>query len=49
MEASVADKANIDPSTGPIHGVHPKAKAAPTNNGKANYFYNFEFHSFFLI
>jgi len=34
-EASVADKANIDPNTGPIHGVHPKAKAAPTNKGKA--------------
>ena len=34
-EASVADRANIDPNTGPMHGVHPKAKAAPTNNGKA--------------
>ena len=34
-EASVADKAKIDPNTGPIQGVQPKAKAAPTNKGKA--------------
>jgi hypothetical protein len=34
-EASVADKAKIEPSTGPIQGVQPKAKAAPTKNGKA--------------
>ena len=32
--ASVADNARIDPSTGPIQGVQPKAKAAPTRKGK---------------
>ncbi len=32
--ASEADRARIDPSTGPIQGVQPKAKAAPTTNGK---------------
>ena len=32
--ASEADKARIDPSTGPIHGVQPKAKAAPIKKGK---------------
>ena len=29
----MAANVNIDPSIGPIHGVHPKAKAAPTRNG----------------
>ena len=32
--ASEADKVIIDPSTGPIQGVHPKAKAAPIKKGK---------------
>ncbi len=32
--ASDADKARIDPRTGPIHGVHPNAKAAPIKKGK---------------
>ena len=32
--ASVADNARIDPSTGPMQGVQPNAKAAPTINGK---------------
>ena len=32
--ASDADKARIDPSTGPIQGVHPKANAAPIKKGK---------------
>ena len=31
---SNAAKVNIDPSIGPIQGVQPKAKAAPTINGK---------------
>ena len=30
---SNAAKVKIDPRIGPIHGVHPKAKAAPTRNG----------------
>ena len=32
--ASEADNAKIDPSTGPIQGVQPKAKAAPIKKGK---------------
>ena len=32
--ASVADNARIEPSTGPIQGVQPKAKAAPIKKGK---------------
>ena len=32
--ASEADKARIDPNTGPIQGVQPKAKAAPIKKGK---------------
>ena len=31
---SVADKAKIEPNTGPIQGVHPKANAEPTTKGK---------------
>ena len=32
--SSTAAKAKIDPSMGPMQGVHPKPKAAPTNIGK---------------
>ena len=32
--ASEADKARIDPSTGPIQGVQPNANAAPIKKGK---------------
>ena len=32
--SSNAAKVKIDPRMGPIHGVHPNAKAAPTRNGK---------------
>ena len=32
--ASEADKARIDPNTGPIQGVQPNAKAAPIKKGK---------------
>ena len=32
--ASIAAKVKIDPRMGPIQGVHPNPKAAPTNNGK---------------
>ena len=31
-------KVKIDPRMGPIQGVHPNPKAAPTNNGKAKLF-----------
>ena len=31
----IAAKVSIEPRIGPIHGVHPKPKAAPTMNGKA--------------
>ena len=31
---SNAAKVKIDPRIGPIHGVHPNPKAAPTKNGK---------------
>ena len=34
IDASVADNANIEPRIGPMQGVHPKAKAAPTIKGK---------------
>ena len=30
----MAANVNIDPSIGPIHGVHPNPKAIPTINGK---------------
>ena len=33
--SSIAAKAKIDPRIGPIQGVQPNPKAAPTNNGKA--------------
>ena len=33
--SSIAAKAKIDPRIGPIQGVQPNAKAAPTRNGKA--------------
>ena len=32
--SSIEDKAKIDPRMGPIQGVQPNPKAAPTNNGK---------------
>ena len=32
--ASIAATVKIDPRMGPIQGVHPNPKAAPTNNGK---------------
>ena len=32
---SIAAKVKIDPRMGPIQGVQPNPKAAPTNNGKA--------------
>ena len=32
---SIAAKVKIDPKIGPIHGVQPNPKAAPTSNGKA--------------
>ena len=38
MLVSTAANVKIDPSTGPIHGVHPKAKAVPTKNGKNKLF-----------
>ena len=34
MFSSIAAKAKIDPRIGPIQGVQPNPKAAPTNNGK---------------
>ena len=33
--SSIAAKVKIDPSIGPMHGVHPNPNAAPTRNGKA--------------
>ena len=33
IDASVAERAKIEPKIGPIHGVHPNAKAAPTTKG----------------
>ena len=33
--SSIAANAKIDPSIGPIQGVQPNPKAAPTTNGKA--------------
>ena len=33
--ASIAATVKIDQRMGPIQGVHPNPKAAPTNNGKA--------------
>ena len=33
--SSIAAKAKIDPRIGPIQGVQPNPKAAPTSNGKA--------------
>ena len=33
MLVSTAANVKIDPSTGPMHGVHPKPKAKPTNTG----------------
>ena len=33
--ASAADKAIIEPNTGPMQGVQPNAKAAPTIKGNA--------------
>ena len=35
MFSSIAAKVKIDPRIGPIQGVQPNPKAAPTNNGKA--------------
>ena len=35
--SSIAAKAKIDPRIGPIHGVHPNPKAAPTINGKVKF------------
>ena len=32
--ASIAARDKIDPRIGPMHGVQPKPKAAPTRNGK---------------
>ena len=32
-DSSSAARANIDPSIGPMHGVQPKPKAAPTKTG----------------
>ena len=32
--SSIAAKAKIDPRIGPIQGVQPNPKAAPTSNGK---------------
>ena len=33
--SSIAAKVKIDPRIGPMQGVQPNPKAAPTNNGKA--------------
>ena len=33
--SSIAAKVKIEPRMGPIQGVQPNPKAAPTNNGKA--------------
>ena len=38
MLLSTAASVKIDPSTGPIHGVQPKPKAAPTRTGKNKLF-----------
>ena len=35
--SSIAAKAKIDPRIGPIQGVQPNPKAAPTSNGKAKF------------
>ena len=35
--SSIAANAKIDPRIGPIHGVQPNPKAAPTINGKAKF------------
>ena len=35
MFSSIAARVKIDPSMGPIQGVQPNPKAAPTINGKA--------------
>ena len=35
--SSIAANAKIDPRIGPIHGVQPNPKAAPTTNGKAKF------------
>ncbi len=35
--SSIAAKAKIDPRIGPMHGVQPNPKAAPTRNGKAKF------------
>ena len=40
--SSVEAIASIDPRIGPIHGVHPKAKATPIINGKKKFKYFFE-------
>ena len=32
--SSIAAKVKIDPRIGPMQGVHPNPKAAPTRNGK---------------
>ena len=41
IEASVADNAKIDPNTGPIQGVQPKAKLILLIKEKHNYLCNF--------
>ena len=33
--SSIEARANIEPSTGPIHGVQPNPNAAPKSSGKA--------------
>ena len=35
--SSIAANVSMDPSIGPIQGVQPKAKAAPTINGKVKF------------
>ena len=35
MFSSIEANAKIDPRIGPIQGVQPNPKAAPTSNGKA--------------
>ena len=37
MFSSIAARAKIEPRMGPIQGVQPNPKAAPTSNGKAKF------------
>ena len=45
--SSVDAIASIDPRIGPIHGVHPKAKATPIMKGKKNLKIFLKYNTFF--